>query len=360
MESETRVLHVINSMNLGGAETLIMDYFRRMPPNIRFDFLVHVLDKMYYEEEIGALGGRVHRMDKLQTQGIPAYFKCLRTFFATEGYHIVHSHLETTTGLILAAAKSAGVPVRIAQSHNTRYTRKGIKALPENTVKKTLRLLINPAATIKLAPNAASAKWLYGHAAYTLFPNTIDTAKFAFSAEARTALREKFGIGSSCKVFLNIARFSPQKNHAFLLETWRQYTFSHPEDMLFLAGAGELIEKMKALKVPNAVFLGLQSDIPALLSMADVFLLPSLFEGFPVSLAEAAAAGLPCLISDTIDGGSLPCRKLPLVYDAWFTAMAERNPVSVAERENAALKTAEQGYDISYSVSKLKEIYAQA
>ena len=106
-------------------------------------------------------------------------------------------------------------------------------------------------------------------------------------------------------IILHIGRFSPQKNHLFLLELFYDIEQLVPASRLLLAGDGylkEVVEKRAyELGISNKVlFLGQRDDIPALLQAADLFVLPSLYEGLPISCMEAQAAGLPCLISDTI------------------------------------------------------------
>ena len=129
-----RVLHVLHSMNCGGAETLLMNIYRNIDrARVQFDFLVNVFEPMFYEDEIIRLGGRIYRMKFLTRVSPPVYARMLYRFFVEHReIKTVHSHLETTTGLILKQAARAGVPVRIAHSHNSRFTRVGLRALPEN------------------------------------------------------------------------------------------------------------------------------------------------------------------------------------------------------------------------------------
>ncbi|MDR2525375.1 MAG: glycosyltransferase family 1 protein [Oscillospiraceae bacterium] len=360
-----RILHVLHSMNLGGAEALLMSLYRRLDTDrYQFDFLVNEPNAMHFEREIAGRGGRIHRMPSLRAIGPFNYAKALGAFLAAHPeYRAVHSHLESTTGLILQAAAQAGVPLRIAHSHNTRFTRAGLLALPENALKSWCRKKINPNATHRLACSQAAAQWLFGDACSEVLRNGIDAPRFAFSPETRAQTRALLDIPAEMTVFLHIGRFQAQKNHTFLLDAWARLAPRFTQAQLLLAGEGVLQAAMqaKAKKIAGGDrvhFLGLREDIPALLSAADAFLLPSLFEGLPVVLVEAQAAGLPCFASDSIpreaDLGT--CAFLPLDAQIWAERLARFTP---PHNRSAAVRAVEAaGYDIGQSLRRLEELYA--
>jgi glycosyltransferase involved in cell wall biosynthesis len=361
-----RILHVLNSMNCGGAETLLMNLYRGLDTQrFQFDFLVNAPEEMHFEPEIRELGGVIHRMPALRAVGPLNYPKALAAFFAANPeYRIVHSHLETTTGLILQAAKQARLPLRIAHSHNTRFTRSGLLAAPENMLKRWCRRQINPNATHRLACSREAAQWLFGAAPAEILPNGIDTQRFCFDPIARQKIRTELGIPTDALVFLHVGRFQRQKNHAFLLELWQRLAPRLPQAQLLLAGEGELQAAMqaKAAAFPGGervLFLGLRSDVAALLSAADAFLLPSLFEGLPLTLVEALAPGLPAFVSEAVpeDGLEAMVQRLPLQATAWADALASAKQ-GEAVRVNAPEAVAAAGYNIRRTLSRLEEIYA--
>lgn len=366
---QVRVLHVLHSMNCGGAETLLMHLYRGMDrEQVQFDFLVNVFDEMYYQSEIERMGGRVYRMPFLTRVTPPVYAHRLYRFFKAHPYRIVHSHLETTTGLILREAERAGVPERIAHSHNSRFTRTGAAALPENLFKMYCRAQIVPHATHLFACSEKAAEWLYGkHAADSeLLRNGIDTRACAFDEAVRAQTRQSLQIDDACTVFGHVGRFNDQKNHAFLLDIFAAYHASHPQSVLLAVGDGTLFEAMRAkaadLGVADSVrFLGLRSDVPQLLQAMDCFLLPSKFEGLPLVLVEAQAAGLPCLAADTVspmaDLSASPFRFLPLDQASWVQAMvAQPQP----RAKDASQRVADAGYDSHTQAQKLMRFYLQS
>ncbi len=309
--SEIRVLHVLHSMNCGGAETLIMNIYRSIDRSkIQFDFLVNVFDDMYFQKEIEELGGRIYRMKFLTSVTPPVYERNLYRFFKSHPeYKIVHSHLETTTGIILKQAKKAGVPVRIAHSHTIRYTRTDAMAFVENAYKSYCKKKIVPNATHRFACSAPAANWLYGSSDAVIIKNGIISEKYDYSEETRAQVRAEFGIADDTKLLMHVGRFCEPKNHTFLIDIFNDYHALNGDSKLMLVGEGELMEgiKKKVLDLglgDFVIFAGLRNDVYRLLNGADYFVFPSVYEGLPLSIVEAQAADLPCFASDKVPGES--------------------------------------------------------
>lgn len=367
MSEPIRVLHVLRSMNCGGAEMLIMNIYKNIDrEKIQFDFLVNVFDKMFYEDEITALGGRIFRMPFLTSVTPPLYERKLFKFFVSHReIKIVHSHLETTTGLILKQAKRAGVPIRIAHSHNSRFTRTGAKHALENAYKSYCRKKIVPNATLLLGCSELANDWLYDSDGKRagIVRNGIETEKYTFSEAVRAEVREELNIKSGTKVIGHVGRFNDQKNHLFLIDIFKSCLDSCGDVILALVGEGDLMEqvreKAERLGVCGSVlFLGLRRDVSRLMQAFDVFVLPSKFEGLPFVIVEAQASGLPCVAADTIsrmsDLGGPPVTFLPL-GDAQNWAAAIKN--SGGRADGAAEVAAKSGYDIKTTAKMLESLY---
>lgn len=363
-----RVLHVLHSMNCGGAETLLMHLYRNMDrEQVQFDFLVNVFDDMFYQKEIESLGGHVYRMPFLTKLTPPVYEQKLKAFFKEHDYKIVHSHLETTTGLILRAAKRAGVPVRIAHSHNSRFTKTGLMALPENAFKAYCRTKIVPNATKLYGCSELANAWLYGkHAAEgEQLNNGIDTKSCAFNPQVRAEMRAELGLGDAF-TFGHVGRFNDQKNHSFLIEAFKKYHDGHENSRLLLVGEGILMpqirEQAKNAGLEESVsFLGLRSDVTRILQAMDCFLMPSKFEGLPLALVEAQAAALPCLAADTVstmtDLSAGYFRFIPLDVDKWAEEMAS---VPTERSAGAEKIVADKGFDSYIQAQKLQSFYLES
>ena len=147
-------------------------------------------------------------------------------------------------------------------------------------------------------------RWMFKNHSFVIMRNAINTEKFVYDPEI--AKRQKESLGIEDKFVLgHVGRFNFQKNHEFLIEIFNEVCKENANTVLLLVGTGELEEnihkKVRNLGLHEKVkFLGVREDIPELMQAMDVFVFPSLFEGLPVTLVEAQAAGLPCVVSDTI------------------------------------------------------------
>lgn len=357
---EIRILHVVTYMGRGGLETMIMNYYRQMDrTKVQFDFLVHRDFRADYDDEIERLGGRIYRIGRL----IPwsrAYQRALDAFFAAHPeYRVVHVHQDCLSAVILKAAQRHGIPVRIAHSHNSSQD-KNLKYL----IKLYYKRQIPRHATALFACGKDAGDWMFGGAQYTVVNNAIDAAQYRYRQAHAREVRQALGIAEDAFVIGHVGRFSAVKNHVFLLDVFDQLRRENEHAMLLLVGDGELRssmeEKTKAMELEDRVlFTGVRSDVCDLMQAMDVFVFPSLYEGLPVSLVEAQAAGLPCVISDGVPEA---CMLTDLVQ----RVSLEESARQWAERILAARATvrrdrydeiAASGFDIVSSAAWLQQYY---
>lgn len=355
-----RILHVVTHMNRGGLETMLMNYYRNIDRSrLQFDFLVHRKERADYDDEIESLGGRIYRLPSLNPFGI-RYRSALNTFFQTHPeYSIVHSHLDCLSAIPLKAAKKTGVPCCIAHSHNTNQ---------DHNLKYPIKLcymrLIPFYADKLFACSEAAGRWMFPHAAFEVLPNAIDAAVFSYSPSKAKAKREEFGFSQADFVIGHVGRFDYPKNHSFLIDIFSEIRATMPNARLLLVGAGDgqaaIGEKVRHLKLEGSVcFAGLRTDIPDLLSAMDAFVFPSLYEGLPVTLIEAQAAGLPCFISDRVPG---ECKKTELVCQLSLEQSPTDWAAAVigaygANRLNTFEAICGAGFDIKQNAVKLQHYY---
>ncbi|CAM4180892.1 glycosyltransferase involved in cell wall biosynthesis [Paenibacillus endophyticus] len=303
MGGPLRVLHVVVNMNRGGAETLLMNMYRHIDRSkIQFDFLT--CKDGVFDDEIRSLGGIIHRIPYITEAGHRGYLKGLDHFFLTHAdYKVVHSHMDKMSGFVLRAARRAAIPMRIAHSHNT--SSEG--SVPSRIYKWYAGTFVESAATHYVACSKAAARWMFHEKKdnVLILQNGIDCEQFAYSVKTRLSIRKELDIPENCFVAGHVGRFNLQKNHAQLLSMFNQLQNEKPNSILLLVGDGplrpEMEQKATELGIRNKViFLGIRSDIHRILQAVDVFVFPSHHEGLPVTLIEAQAAGLPCVISDQI------------------------------------------------------------
>lgn len=355
-----RILQCVNNMHRAGLETLLMNYYRNIDrTKIQFDFLMHRSERSEYDDEIESLGGRIFRAPRLYPQNYPAYFAFMETFFGEHPeYKIIHSHIDAMSYLPLLAAKKAGVPIRIAHSHNT-----SIDLDFKYPLKQFFRSQINSVATHRLACGQQAGNFLFGSKDFRVITNAIDAENFRFSSEIREKKRQEMGLQDRV-VIGHVGRFAYAKNHRFLLEIFGEIRKCEPKAVLLLAGKGEKEPQIRELAermgiTEDVLFLGSRSDMQELYQAMDVFVMPSLFEGVPVVGIEAQYAALPCVFSDKVPEEVMFtdwCQFLPLKNSAEQWA---QQVLQSAKRQGRAQSVAGPEYDIKRAYGLLENYYTE-
>lgn len=358
-----RVLQVVTNMDRGGLESMLMNYYRHIDrEKIQFDFLVHRQERAAFDDEIEALGGRIYRLPRLVPWS-KSYLSALNRFFDehTE-YKVVHVHQDCLSSVILKAAKQHDISVRIAHSHNANQD-KNLKY----PIKLWYKRSIPEYATNLFACGKDAGDWMFGGASYQIINNAIDVAAYTYDPTKRQEMRRQLGLTGEL-VIGHVGRFNPQKNHAFLLDIFAALLKKEPNAVLLLVGGGADMPKIQAkaqeLGIAERVrFLGVRSDVADLMQTMDVFVFPSLYEGLPVTMVEAQASGLPCIISDKVPpeciltDGLVNIMPLSASPEAWAEKILTMRAVP---RTDLREEIAAHGFDITTAAVKLQEFYLDA
>lgn len=306
MDMPIRVLQVLGGLEAGGAEAFVMNLYRTIDrKKVQFDFVKHIQHKGVFEDEIVQLGGRIYQCPQYNGKNHFAYCKWWEDFFTGHPeYHVIHGHVRSTASIYLKIAEKHGL-VTIAHSHNTSNGR-GISAI----VKNIMQLPIRRYANYLFACSDKAGVWLYGEKPtrqpnYRMIPNGVNLERFVFNEASRRKMRRKLGIDEHEFVIGHVGRFTEQKNHKYLLELFAAYRENDANSQLLMLGDGELFGEMEAQCKERGIFdsvrmIGVHNDVENFYQVMDVFMFPSLWEGLPVTLVEAQANGLPCLVSDVI------------------------------------------------------------
>lgn len=306
MTQPIRILQVLGGLDAGGAESFVMNLYRAIDRRyVQFDFVKHTSRVCLFEPEIARLGGRVFVCPRYTGKNHFVYLRWWKDFFAGHPeYKVIHGHVRSTAALYLPVAKRYGL-VTIAHSHST-SNGSGASA----AVKDLMQLPICHVADYLFACSDEAGEWLYGKRAlqrsnYYRISNGIDLARFAFDGKTRARMRAELGIPDGALVLGHVGRFTQPKNHVWLVELFAAWNKHHPESRLLLVGDGELREDVRrqceTLGLTDKVLMpGAHTDTENYYQAMDVFVFPSLWEGLPVSVVEAQANGLPCLISEVI------------------------------------------------------------
>ena len=362
-----RILQVIGTMNRGGAETLVMEWYRHIDRRaIQFDFLIYGDGKGAFDDEILALGGRIFHAQKRFYKNPLAHCREINDFLlAHKEYATVHAHLTDMSGYIIWMAKHAGVRTAIAHAHvanpRTDLLRKAAWQLG--------LALIRRYADYSFACSS-DALWYMtkrtpDRKTHFVLNNAIDIEKFRFREESRATWRKQLNAKDGDLVIGHIGRFTREKNHRFLLQAFRLLLTQNPNAMLVLVGDGSLRTAIAAMVKKygmdnNVRLLGVRGDVQEIMSAFDLFAFPSRYEGLGIVLIEAQANGLPCLVSDTVpeeadvQGGMVTF--LPIADEAvWADAMLRgRRTVSPAAAQQAVMNA---GYDIRQLSEWLQQFY---
>lgn len=358
MMEQVRVLHVVTYMGRGGLETMLMNYFRNIDRSkVQFDFLVHRDFEADYDKEILSLGGRIYHLPQLNPFS-RKYHKALDSFFAEHPYQIVHSHLDCMSAYPLSHAKKAGVPVRIAHAHNKSQD-KNIK-YPLKILSKSL---IPKYATNLFACGEEAGQWMFDGKKFQILYNAIDSSRYIYSEQIRREVREELKLGNKL-VIGHVGRFSPQKNHGFIIRLFYELQKRKPDSILILTGDGKnrpQIEKMvQELDLGRKViFTGIRSDVNRLMQAMDVFLFPSLYEGLGIVAIEAQAAGLPCVVSKKVPEDAkitklVSSLSLQAPLSEWIDTILNAGHT---ERRDQTEQVKRAGYDIVENAKRLQDFY---
>lgn len=367
-----RVLHVLGTTNLGGAESRIMELYRCIDrKQVQFDFLIHTREDGHYSEEIRSLGGHIYSLPRFKFFNMAEYRKAIHTFFKehTE-FSVVQGHMTSTAAIYLPIAKQEygrrSMPLITAAHARSAGVDKGLKGIAT----RILRFPLKNRADYLFTCSKEAGIAVYGTRAVRegrvwTIPNAIDAQRFSFQQKVRDEIRSELGIQNKF-VIGHVGRFGFMKNHTYLVDIFAKICETRKDAVLVMIGQGELEEtireKVKSLGLEDrAYFLGNRYDVEKYYQAFDYFVFPSTFEGLPGSVAEAQAAGLHCLVSDKVT------REVALTDLVAYRSI-EENPGLWAEeilgnaqaalvREDTREVIAQKGFDVRSQAVQMAEFY---
>ncbi len=302
-----RVLQVLGTVGLGGAESRVMDIYRHMDrEKIQFDFLVTEGTVDHYSGEIESLGGRVYHLPSFRVYNYFKYVKACRRFFSEHvkdgesEYAAVHGHMTSTAAIYLPIAKEYKVPLTIAHARSA-----GVDPGIKGKVTRFLRRNLKKKCDLMLACSDEAGDSVFGKdSRYKFVPNAVDMSEYTYDEIARFEVRQRYDIGDKLLVG-HVGSFRYAKNHAFIIEVFKLLSQDSDRYRLMLVGDGtlraEIEAKVAALGLADKViFTGNQSPVAPYYQAFDLLFFPSYYEGMPGTVAEAQASGLSCIISDAI------------------------------------------------------------
>lgn len=353
-----RVLNIIGSLERGGAETFLVNVYRNIDRSkLQFDFAIYnePSEKSYYNE-VKEMGAKVFFLPSKSKEPINNFIK-VKSIVKDNKYAIVWRYTDGCFGAIdLLAAKSAGALETMLNSRSSNA---------EGMVQYLIHYIIRPFLPLFVTQNYAcgkkAGKWMFGRRPFEVINNGINTEDFCYNEENRNRYRQEFVIQKKTVVG-HVGRFHPVKNHKLIIDIYENFKEKKPESTLVLVGEGEILPNIKEyVKKKNleddVLFLGSRSDVPKILQMMDIYIMPSFYEGFPRALLEAQAAGLPCVVSSAISEEAAVTDDVSFIdinapIETWVDILVEKCDLKKAD--NVELLRA-KGYDIKDVAKKIEK-----
>ena len=369
--NKKRLLIVLQHFRKGGVEIAALNFAMNLDIN-KYDLTFLLLgpftehDKQL-EQKVVERNIKVIKLSPDATNYIKRYKK-IKLIIKEGNYDIVHSHVMFASGFVMKAAAQCGVKIRVSHSHATKWNRK--ENIAFKIYKFFMRMSINRYATHKLACSQDAGYYMYGNKKFSkdgiVLQNGINIDRFAFNNEIRKAKRQELNIDESTFLVGHIGTIYYIKNQTFLVDVFAEILKIRPDAKLILVGekydAVPVEKKIEKLGIEeNVILADSRTDINELLCAMDVMIFPSLHEALPISLIEAQASKLPCLISDTVTqdvkfNDNVDFMSLNENSSLWAQKALELFDIS---RENVDISNLNNIYNIEVIDGRLDEIYSQ-
>lgn len=361
--NKPKILIIAASLRIGGAEKVARDIaLYDTEHKYEYHYVVFGDEIGAYEAQLTDLGCRIFHLDS-PGRNYFTFWRALRDLMRTHRYHAVHAHNMFNCGISMLAAKVSRVPVRISHAHSSLAESGG---LVTGIYERLMRLLILGCSTDLVACGVRAGVRLYGDRAFRqrgeLVLNGINVAAYRFDPEARAELRRELGMEDAFLIG-HTGHLMAVKNQRFLIERMPSILRRRPDARLLLLGEGPdrrmLEHQIRELGLQDKILLpGNRSDIRRWLSAMDVFAFPSLYEGMPLSVIEAQANGLACVISDGVPPdvhltSLIRVLSLDAPEEEWTDAIcaAGREPLGTGDM------TAISRFDASVSMERIYHLY---
>lgn len=362
-----KVLYFVDRLRHGGIQQMLVEILKNMDKEkVEIDLLVFDDGQTYpLEKVVKDLGINLFKINAWIWTPFDyiKQSKALNRFFKEHhDYKVVHMHSSSKNFMVLKYAKKYGIEIRIAHSHNIGFQSKNrFKIWIGNIFKQPLKKY----ATHYFACSRLAGKWLFGNSDVKIIHNAVDYEKFKFNEAKREELRKKLEI-DNCLVIGNVGRFTNQKNHAFLVDIFKEIQEQNERAVLMLVGIGEkeqeIRNKVESLGLTqNVKFMGFCNNTNELFWCMDVFLLPSLYEGLPVVGVEAQCTGLPCFMSKDVITDEVKIAENVKFIELGKSAKDWADIIlsSDLSRRNTYDELKNAGYFMEQTVKELEEFYGE-
>ena len=364
-----KILHVTPPDVNNGVYRYIFNHMRYMDcRRFRHAFLTKGVRELKQTPEYEKYGFEVYELKGAQRDDAGKFRQEIIQILGN-GFDVVHLHTSSWRGFMIEEiAMELHIPRVIVHSHSTGIDAGSLGEREErirehNAFKQQFSM---KHATDVWACSKLAADWLYGAAVpqnrIRIMPNAIETERYRYNPIKREQFRAVLGLTDKFVVG-NIGRYTFQKNQEFLIRAFADACEKNDRMYLLCLGEGEQGQYLRKLIAElgiadRACCMEWQENVEDYLQVMDVFCLPSRFEGFPISVVEAQAAGLSCLVADTVTEEIKLTNRvhfLPLEKERWAEALLKCN--TDVQRTGWDEEVARAGYNVRHAAKKLENMY---
>ena len=334
--------------SINGMSTVIMDIYRKLKNEYDIDIVCQgYLDDSYKEE----IEGHYFLLPS-RTKTPFKYRKELKKIIKNNHYDIIHVHGNSATMFLETSLINRKKTKVIVHGHNVTSHHKNFHKILYPIFKYTYDLAI--------VPSKEAGRYLCHKRNYLIVNNSIDVDKFIFNKDLRTKLKEEYNLVNK-KVLMHVGLFNRQKNHRFIVELIKEMENKEDIKVVFV-GDGYRFEEIKKLVKDNNLdkyflFLGKKSNACDYYNMADLFILPSLYESFGIVILEALVNGLKVISSTNVP------REINFNNNVTFLDLDPKlwidkiNEINYYERLSYDELAKEKGYDSKTNINRYQIIY---
>lgn len=352
-----KVVHYIPALVNGGIETMLLNYYSKLNNDFKFIIVVHGQIEENCKNNFKKLGAKIYKIPHWN-ESLSKHNRELYKILKKEKPDIFHSHHNIYNFLPCFIAHIARIKIRISHCHN--YF--PMKSFKEKIFCKLSYLFSTNSAACGLgAGEFLTDKKKMERNKVKILYNAIDIEKFKYNEEIRNKIRKDLKWEDK-KIYINVGRYCEQKNQLFLIDIFEKiYESNNNSRFLILGGSGdkyeEVLKKVNTSSINKCcILLENVKNVNDYYSVADCLILPSLYEGFAVSVVEAQASNLPCILSPMITKEF----ESPIIYfsssltnvDNWISVV--KKVKNINRNKN---KIDLQKFDISVAFQDLKEYY---
>lgn len=296
-----KVLHYGLSDNCGGIENVVFSWFKNKPDDVVFDFVNDTDEPLAYESEFRKGGSSIFKVSGRYRHPFRR-FNDFKRIISQGDYDYLHMHVMNIDelGPVIVCGKTRTKVIVHCHSMNLEEV-----SFKEKILLAESKLLGLGRDYLRLSCSQEAGEKMFGDKSFEVIPNGVDFKRFVYDIDKRNEVRKTFGIEEDIKVIGHIGHDCVEKNYPFLIPTMSRLIKEHPDYRLMLIGnvcySDNILQMLKQYEIyDKTILVGRVNDTSAYYSAMDVFFLPSIAEGFPVSLVEAQVNGLPCITSKVV------------------------------------------------------------